>query len=176
MTLFDGPHTFVRVALYAFFLGTVFSGGLMWAVFGLRFGEVGLYLMGMAIFHQSEYMQTALWKPKHLSLDCAPLSCAFRPCTDGITAFLLNHSEAYHAAFVASLIEFAIESWFWPALKDYLWPIKIVGFFVMMTGIVVRILAMSTARESFNHIVQHQRADDHSLITTGIYGYASLHS
>lgn len=45
------------------------------------------------------------------------------------------------------------------------------GLGMVVVGQVVRSLAMVQAGTNFNHIVQHRKANEHQLVTTGIYHY-----
>lgn len=45
----------------------------------------------------------------------------------------------------------------------------IVGSLICFSGEILRKVAMLTARKSFHHLVQFQQADDHKLITNGVY-------
>ena len=107
----------------------------------------------MSIFHFSEFITTAVIKPKSLKLD----------------SFLLNHSKEYGLAALASWIEFFIEFYFWPALKSNVYIVYL-GIIVCIVGEVLRKLAMFTAGSNFNHIVQQRREDGHELVTNGVYG------
>lgn len=52
----------------------------------------------MAFFHYSEFLTIAITNPRTLNVD----------------SFILNHSNEYHIAAVASWIEFFIELYFLP--------------------------------------------------------------
>lgn len=45
----------------------------------------------------------------------------------------------------------------------------IIGSSICLSGEVLRKVAMLTARKSFHHLVQFQQAEDHKLITNGVY-------
>ncbi len=47
----------------------------------------------------------------------------------------------------------------------------IIGSIICFSGEILRKVAMLTARKSFHHIVQFQQAEDHKLITTGVYNF-----
>lgn len=57
-----------------------------------------------------------------------------------------------------------------PELKT-MWYVSSFGFLMCLSGEVLRKLAMWTATTNFNHEVQSVRADDHILITHGVYQY-----
>lgn len=108
----------------------------------------------MTFFHYSEYLAIAWSNPRTLSTD----------------TFMLNHSIAYALAAVASWIEFTIEAYLCPILKDN-YPILAFGVAVCVAGEIVRKVAIITANSNFNHLVQYQKAQDHSLVTHGIYAH-----
>lgn len=56
------------------------------------------YMCVMAFFHYSEFLTIAITNPRTLNVD----------------SFILNHSNEYHIAAVASWIEFFIELYFLP--------------------------------------------------------------
>ena len=102
-------------------------------------------------------------------------------------AYLLNHSVAYGVAAVSCWTEFALEWHFLPSLKDHT-TIAAIGYLLIadpsiililtpsglmlaLCGEAMRKMAMFTARESFSHIVQTVRHDDHVLVTSGIYRF-----
>ncbi|KAG5192263.1 Isoprenylcysteine carboxyl methyltransferase family-domain-containing protein [Tribonema minus] len=63
--------------------------------------QVGLYGAALTLFHFMEFFSTALYKPDTLSYD----------------SFVLNHSEAYTMALLASWLEYAVEAALAPSLK-----------------------------------------------------------
>ncbi|XP_065333105.1 protein-S-isoprenylcysteine O-methyltransferase [Cloeon dipterum] len=142
-----------QIAVRATFLGTVFSTGCLISVFApLSWRPLGLYMITMAIFHYSEFLVTALVNARTLSLD----------------SFLLNHSKEYGIAALASWIEFFLERWLLPELKEF-WPVVLIGVMMCAAGEVLRKAAMMTAKTNFNHIVQSVREDGHQLVTNGVY-------
>ncbi|XP_059490641.1 protein-S-isoprenylcysteine O-methyltransferase [Neocloeon triangulifer] len=149
---YQGYH--YQIAVRATFLGTVFSTGCLISVFAsLSWMPLGLYMIIMAIFHFSEFLVTALVNARTLSLD----------------SFLLNHSKEYGIAALASWIEFFLERWLLPEMKE-LWLFLLVGVVFCTAGEVLRKAAMMTAKTNFNHIVQSVREDGHQLVTHGVYG------
>ena len=61
-------------------------------------------------------------------------------------------------------------SLFYTGLKS-LWFLSAIGFIMCVSGEFLRKLAMWTASTNFNHEVQSVRADDHILVTHGVYKY-----
>ena len=82
----------------------------------------------------------------------------------------VNHSVQYGVAMVVSWIEHALWLSLFPSLKS-LYLVTIVGTIFCLVGEVVRKAAMLEAGRSFNHLVQSERADDHTLVTSGIYSW-----
>ena len=76
----------------------------------------------------------------------------------------------YGVAMVVSWTEHALWIFFSPSLKS-LYLVTILGTILCLVGEVVRKAAMLEAGRSFNHLVQSERADDHTLVTSGIYSW-----
>jgi protein-S-isoprenylcysteine O-methyltransferase len=132
----------------------VFSIGLLIAVQTKhsQFKPFGCYLMFLATFHLSEFLFTALFNYKALRVD----------------SFLLNHSFEYKMAALISWSEYVVEVLVWPEMKMNSYS-QWTGVGLIVFGEVCRKLAMYTAGKSFNHLVQDVKADDHKLVTNGIY-------
>jgi len=140
------------VARRASMLGSVFGIALL-----LSFGETkwkyfGWYLVSLSFFHFSEYVMVAKYSPDKLSTD----------------SFLLNHSPEYQIAAVTSWVEFVIEWWLFPQMKNML-LLSFLGLLMMVGGEILRKLAMITAESNFTHLIQTRREKDHVLVTHGIY-------
>lgn len=114
----------------------------------------GVYFLFMSSFHFSEYLTISFANPQSLSTD----------------TFMLNHSMAYIIAATSSWLEFVIELYFLPILKENTF-ILIIGIAVCLGGEVLRKLAIITANTSFNHIVQYHKSEDHVLVTHGVYRF-----
>lgn len=108
----------------------------------------------MSSFHFSEYLTISFANPQSLSTD----------------TFMLNHSMAYIIAATSSWLEFVIELYFLPMLKENAF-VLIIGIAVCLGGEVLRKLAIITANTSFNHIVQYHKSEDHVLVTHGVYRF-----
>ena len=83
-------------------------------------------------------------------------------------SFLLNHSPEYQIAAVTSWVEFVIEWWLFPQMKNIL-LLSFLGLLMMVGGEILRKLAMITAESNFTHLIQTRREKDHVLVTHGIY-------
>jgi len=142
-----------QIAIRAGILGYFFGISLYIAVtLEDLYKSFGIYGAFLTIFHYSEYFVISVSNPQSLSLD----------------SFMLNHSLQYLIAAALSWTEFFTEAYFYPEMKKYktLW---IVGSLICLSGEIVRKVAILTAKKSFHHIVQFQQAEDHKLVTNGIY-------
>ena len=82
----------------------------------------------------------------------------------------VNHSVQYGVAMVVSWTEHALWLYFLPSLKSF-YLVTILGIVFCLLGELVRKSAMLEAGRSFNHLVQSERAEDHTLVTSGIYSW-----
>ncbi|XP_025062159.1 protein-S-isoprenylcysteine O-methyltransferase isoform X3 [Alligator sinensis] len=112
------------------------------------------YMCSLSLFHYSEYLVIAINNPRSLSLD----------------SFLLNHSFEYNLAAVSSWIEFTVEKVIYPEMKQITW-LSTIGLLMVIFGECLRKAAMLTAGSNFNHIVQNEKSDTHTLVTSGVYGW-----
>ncbi|XP_028663250.1 protein-S-isoprenylcysteine O-methyltransferase [Erpetoichthys calabaricus] len=141
-----------QVAVRAFFLGFAFGSGMLISFGHTTWTHFGWYMCSLSFFHYSEYLVTALINPRSLSLD----------------SYLINHSLEYSVAAMSSWIEFAVEKFFFPDLKQLRW-ISVLGLLMVLFGDCLRKAAMLTAGSNFNHIVQNEKAQSHILVTSGVY-------
>ena len=109
------------------------------------------YAMALCTFHLLEFFTTALCNPSEATAD----------------SFVVNHSTSYTAAAMTSWTEFALRFFFFPKLHSTF--ISVLGLFLVILSQAIRTLAMVTAGESFNHLIQTSKKDNHVLITHGIY-------
>jgi len=131
----------------AYFLGLAFLVGLF-----LSNSPFGIYLCFLSLFHFSEYIATGLGNPQNLSFD----------------SYLVNHSLQYGLAMLVSWVEYGAWAWAAPWIKAQ--PLVTgLGCGLCLLGEVTRKAAMLEAGRSFNHLVQSTKADDHKLVTSGIY-------
>ena len=138
-------------------LGCILSFGIIlssnYVARGLFF-SLGWYIIFMSLFHYLEYLVTGLTNPLNLSTD----------------SFILNHSVAYGIAAAASMVEFFLEIWMFPWMKQCL-LISSIGAVGCCLGDTLRKLAMFHAGTNFNHLVQDYKHDDHELVTSGVFSY-----
>ncbi|CAI9551219.1 unnamed protein product [Staurois parvus] len=146
--------TLYQVAIRAAFLGFAFGCGLLVGVSQSQWRHFGWYVCSLSFFHYSEYLITAVNNPKSLSLD----------------SFLLNHSLEYTLAAISSWVEFTIEKTICPGLKQITW-LSVIGLAMVIFGESLRKSAMLTAGSNFNHIVQNEKSETHTLVTSGVYSW-----
>uniref|UniRef100_A0A8C0IZI9 Protein-S-isoprenylcysteine O-methyltransferase n=2 Tax=Chelonoidis abingdonii TaxID=106734 RepID=A0A8C0IZI9_CHEAB len=149
--VFDVP---LQIAIRACFLGFACGCGLLLSFGQSSWKHFGWYMCSLSLFHYSEYLMTAINNPRSLSLD----------------SFLLNHSFEYTLAALSSWIEFAVEKIIYPEMKQITW-LSTVGLLMVIFGDCLRKAAMLTAGSNFNHIVQNEKSDTHTLVTSGVYGW-----
>lgn len=144
---------FLQIIKRATALGVCFGLALITTCYAPRAWKCfGVYFLFMSTFHYSEYLTISLTNPETLSTD----------------TFLLNHSIPYIIAATSSWLEFLIEVYFCPQIKENL-IIILIGVTICTTGEILRKLAIITASKSFNHIVQYHKSEDHVLVTHGVY-------
>ncbi|KAM6241025.1 large ribosomal subunit protein eL22 isoform 1-T1 [Porphyrio hochstetteri] len=148
------PRPLYKVAVRACFLGFAFGCGLLLSTSRSAWRYFGWYMCSLSLFHYSEYLVTAVNNPRSLSLD----------------SFLLNHSFEYNLAALSSWVEFTLEKLLFPELKQITW-LSTVGLLMVIFGDCLRKAAMLTAGSNFNHIVQNEKSDTHTLVTNGVYGW-----
>ncbi|XP_025768362.1 protein-S-isoprenylcysteine O-methyltransferase [Puma concolor] len=150
----QGTKAGTPIAIRACFLGFVFGCGMLLSFSQSSWSHFGWYMCSLSLFHYSEYLVTAVNNPKSLSLD----------------SFLLNHSLEYTVAALSSWIEFTLENIFWPELKQITW-LSALGLLMVVFGECLRKAAMFTAGSNFNHVVQNEKSETHTLVTSGVYAW-----
>ncbi|KAH0549348.1 protein-S-isoprenylcysteine O-methyltransferase [Cotesia glomerata] len=144
-----------QVAVRSAFIGYIFGVGLLIFILApLSWRCFGIYITVLSFFHFSEFFTIAWTNPKAVSID----------------SFILNHSLAYNTAACSSWIEYFLERYYYPQLKspDF---ISYIGLAICICGEIVRKLAMFTARDNFNHLVQMEKSKTHQLVTNGVYKF-----
>ncbi|KAG5672377.1 hypothetical protein PVAND_002509 [Polypedilum vanderplanki] len=144
-----------QIAIRAGILGYFFGIALFISItMEDKYKSFGIYLAFLTFFHYSEYFVISLSHPESLTLD----------------SFMLNHSIQYEFAAIISWIEYFVEVYYYPEMKKCK-TIWIIGSTICLSGEILRKVAMLTAKKSFHHLVQFQQADDHKLITIGVYSW-----
>lgn len=110
------------------------------------------YAVAFTTFHCLEFGATALANPDTLSAD----------------SFLINHSTSYTAAALLSWGEFILRY-----ITSYNVPrwYSQIGLLLLLPAQTLRTMAMITAGVSFNHIIQIQQRESHTLVTRGVYAF-----
>ncbi|KAL2521688.1 Protein-S-isoprenylcysteine O-methyltransferase B [Forsythia ovata] len=71
---------------------------------------------------------------------------------------------------ICSLLEYIVEIYFFPGLKEHWW-ISNVGLVLVVIGEIIRKLAIVTAGRAFTHLIKRYHEDHHKLVTHGVYRY-----
>ncbi|EYU31280.1 hypothetical protein ABFS82_12G115700 [Erythranthe guttata] len=79
-------------------------------------------------------------------------------------------SQKYVFAMVCSLIEYLIEIYFFPEIKEH-WLLSNTGLALVVVGEIIRKLAIITAGRSFTHLIKRFHEEHHVLVTNGVYKY-----
>ncbi|TDZ36278.1 Protein-S-isoprenylcysteine O-methyltransferase [Colletotrichum spinosum] len=161
------PKSLSGIALRAFLLGATHLTSLLLTLTILAatsspYWRLPFFLASLSLFHFLEFWTTAAFNTPHAT----------------VHAFLLTANwPAYAIAHLTAFTECLLANFFFPAstsfwVPSYLRPLLVLaGLLLVVTGQSVRSLAMVTAGESFNHTIQHYKAESHVLVTTGIYAW-----
>ena len=147
------------VAVTAFPLGLVCGLHICLAGYAMLSARVllaewSLFVIALCAFHCLEFA----W------------SATFEPDTVTANAFLLNHSRAYHVTLACAVVEFLAGACFFPEWKaQWVVPVAVVGFFLVVAGQAVRTAGMWTAGKNFTHLVAEQKREGHALVRSGLY-------
>lgn len=87
-----------------------------------------------------------------------------------VTVKSLLISKTYILAMVCSLIEYLMEVYFFPGLKE-LWWISNLGLAMVVLGEIIRKLAILTAGRAFTHLIKIYHQENHKLVTHGVYRF-----
>lgn len=149
------PRTKAILTRTVFGLLACSVGGFVLARQASSFAPLWIFIGLLSVFHLGEYTWAWAFEP--------------RKTLNFSSTLLTQNWPDYQIALGASLIEYAIESLFFPRLKRALAPMTAVGLCLCIMGLVIRVVGMWTTRSNFTHkVAEHKRAD-HALVTTGIY-------
>ena len=117
-----------------------------------------VYISFLSIFHLAEFFVTSFYNSSVVSAQ----------------SFLIDQSKEYTMALLASWAEFWIEfilvKYFDMEMVKFMPPyLRWLGLVFVISGQVLRYMAMKTCGPSFNHIIQRQKKSNHVLITHGVY-------
>lgn len=113
--------------------------------------QLSQMFLAVFFFHSSEYV----------------LAIAFHGSSN-VTLKSLLISKNYLLAMLFSLMEYIVEIFFFPGLKEYWW-ISNVGLVMLIIGEIIRKLAIITAGQAFTHLIKIHREGHHQLVTHGVY-------
>ncbi|KAL4957417.1 Isoprenylcysteine carboxyl methyltransferase family-domain-containing protein [Aspergillus filifer] len=161
-----GSKSLSGIALRAFLLGSAFALSLSLTALLIKEGHylwrLPFFICSLALFHFLEYWTTA----------------AYNTHVADVSAFLLSSNGwAYNAAHISAAVECLVAYYMCPRESYFeitgpLYGIKVQvvsGLFLMGVGQIVRSLAMVQAGSNFNHTVQVERKEGHTLVTHGVY-------
>ncbi|PKY02772.1 ICMT-domain-containing protein [Aspergillus campestris IBT 28561] len=166
----NGPKSLSGISLRAFLLGTTLGLTLSLTAVILTtttttttahpLWRAPFFLAALSAFHFLEYWVTAEYNTHYAS----------------ISAFLLSSNGwAYNLAHSSAILECLLSHTLWPTL--FPWSLNptatkiqvALGLVLMAIGQITRTLAMAQAGSNFNHTVQVERKDGHTLVQHGIY-------
>ncbi|PLB47099.1 ICMT-domain-containing protein [Aspergillus steynii IBT 23096] len=164
-----GKKSLAGISLRAFLIGTTLGLSASLALTLRLFSTTPLwripfFLASLCLFHFLEYYVTAAHNTRHAS----------------VSAFLLSSNGwAYNLAHTSAALECLLAHvLFWPRESYFAWsgPVfaglkiqLVLGLLLMAVGQTTRTLAMAQAGSNFNHTVQVERKDGHTLVTHGVY-------
>ncbi|KAL7713412.1 Protein-S-isoprenylcysteine O-methyltransferase [Entamoeba marina] len=103
-----------------------------------------LFLFALFIFHTFEFVSTVY----------------FRPYRSTVHDFLLLHSPHFMIAFTLCVVEYFVELYLFPSLKEH-----------TVISVIFLTTAMFIAGRNFNHYIETEKRSDHVLVKHGIYAY-----
>ncbi|KAL5543077.1 hypothetical protein UlMin_010787 [Ulmus minor] len=116
----------------------------------IQFSQMFLLLI---FFHSSEYLlAVAIHGRSNVTLE----------------SFLIDKQHIIDLGL--SFLEYLIEVYFVPELKE-LWWISYIGLAMVITGEIIRKVAIITAGNAFTHSIRTDRDKRHNMVTCGIYRY-----
>ncbi|KAH8591796.1 isoprenylcysteine carboxyl methyltransferase [Bisporella sp. PMI_857] len=159
------PKSLSGIAVRSLILGISFTASLHLTLY-IRFctnsaaWRAPLFVTTLSAFHFLEFWTTA----------------TYNTSTAETQSFLFtSNGHAYYIAHTLAIAECLLRTVLFP--NPHVLPAHIfhlltfLGLVLIITMQAVRSLAMITAGQSFNHVVQHRKARTHALITTGIYSH-----
>ncbi|KAF8897642.1 Isoprenylcysteine carboxyl methyltransferase family-domain-containing protein [Infundibulicybe gibba] len=154
------PNTPLMVSTISFFLGGIFSLGLLTFTVGgfeacwWATHQLGFFLAAWTGFHWAEFAVTAGWNFEKCSVD----------------SFLLNNGATYHISNGIAIMEYLLTLYFKPSLKSYPY-VTILGIIMVIAGQALRSTAMIHASTNFSHAVAFRKREKHELVTDGVYAW-----
>ncbi|KAK1390227.1 Protein-S-isoprenylcysteine O-methyltransferase [Heracleum sosnowskyi] len=131
-----------------------FSSGKFSEVFGYTAcQQISEMLFSIAFFHVSEYILAIIFHGK-----------------SNVSLKSLLISKNYLVAMIFSLLEYLVEVYFFPGLKEH-WRISNFGLAMVVIGEIIRKLAIITAGRAFTHLIKVYHEEHHELVRHGVYGF-----
>jgi protein-S-isoprenylcysteine O-methyltransferase len=161
------PKSLSGIALRSCLLGGVLIASSTLTIHLLRHTSYSplwrapFFLAALSLFHFLEFWTTAAYNTRSAQ----------------ISSFLLSSNGiAYQGAHSFAMAELLTTHYFFPHRTWLPSPILrnvllFSGLFLIISGQIIRSIAMCVAGTNFNHIVQSTKRSSHTLITTGIYAY-----
>ncbi|EAA57948.1 hypothetical protein AN6162.2 [Aspergillus nidulans FGSC A4] len=168
----SGSKSLSGISLRAFLLGTTLglSSALTISLLNLTISDsqphylwrLPFFLASLSLFHFLEYYITAAHNTRYAD----------------ISAFLLSSNGwAYNVAHSSAALECLLGYVFFPHDSYFKFTASVggvkvqavLGLFLMILGQTVRTLAMAQAGSNFNHTVQVERKEGHTLVQHGVY-------
>ncbi|XP_044460912.1 protein-S-isoprenylcysteine O-methyltransferase B-like isoform X2 [Mangifera indica] len=109
--------------------------------------------LAVLFFHSSEYV----------------LAIAFHGSSN-VTLKSLLISKDYLLAMAFATMEYLVEIFFFPGLKEYWW-ISNAGLAMVIIGEIIRKMAIITAGQAFTHLIKIYLEEHHQLVSHGIYSF-----
>eukprot|EP00455_Lapot_gusevi_P037088 TRINITY_DN4135_c0_g1_i4.p1 TRINITY_DN4135_c0_g1~~TRINITY_DN4135_c0_g1_i4.p1 ORF type:complete len:261 (+),score=37.84 TRINITY_DN4135_c0_g1_i4:55-783(+) len=148
-----GNFGLAKSSVAALFLGITFSFGVG-CVITDNLRQFGFYIVFLSVFHYLEFFMTALFHPETLTYH----------------SYLLNHSRDYHYALAAGFIEYWLEYFLVPSIKNRVFLMSL-GVLMCVVGQFFRTGAMYAAGSNFTHMVATEKKETHRLVTNSFYSF-----
>ncbi|XP_057778136.1 protein-S-isoprenylcysteine O-methyltransferase A-like isoform X2 [Salvia miltiorrhiza] len=139
------PHISSLISCFSTITSEIFSF--------TAFRQLSQMFFAIFFFHGSEYLLALFFHGKN-----------------SVTLESLLISKSYVLAMVGSLVEYLVEIYFFPEMKEH-WLISNTGLALVVVGEILRKLSIITAGRSFTHLIRRSREEDHVLVTHGVYSY-----
>lgn len=162
------PKSLEGIALRAFGLGAALAlsaVAMVLVLFGTSspLWRLPFFAAALSTFHFLEFWTTARYNTPQATVAAFLLTANW-------PAYAIAHSAASLECLLTKLL---FPNWYssWAPYSSYFTAhlVLLLGLVLVAVGQFIRSAAMVQAGQSFNHVVQQQRRDSHSLVTTGIY-------
>ncbi|TGZ77363.1 ICMT-domain-containing protein [Ascodesmis nigricans] len=151
----SGSYSLRGIATRAFSLGILLASSLLTIPF-TSFPQLPFFIASLSLFHFLEFWITASYNPSRAKAE----------------AFLLtNNGSAYQIAHTTAVVEFLLEAYLVPGIKQRQWWTTYLGVGLMVVGQVARTLAMKHAGRNFSHYVKSRKDAGHVLVMDGVYAW-----